>query len=182
MKEKKKKKKKKQKKDKTLRKAQPMTYLLRYYPQTSPNHRQAFQCCRHCPSLRNSCLRPSLSRSPYARPLSLPFLTAGAAPFQIPSSHLQIADQELLTAVATPRCPMLQKSVMAIASGADGDGSRDKCLAFPVLRTSSLFCLPSSLILPIFGHGDGDAQIFLVTGHLGYALKTLNQGDEYYGI
>jgi hypothetical protein len=63
-------------------------------------------------------------------------------------------------------------------------------LAFPVHHTSSPFCLPSSLILLIFGHGDGDAQIFLAPGRPGLfsawtprrRLKTLNQGDGYYGI
>jgi hypothetical protein len=58
---------------------------------------------------------------------------------------------------------------MAIASGVDGDGRRDECLAFPVLLQfiPYLFRLPSSGILLIFGHGNGDAQVLLALGCLG---------------
>lgn len=65
-----------------------------------------------------------------------------------------------------------------MAMGADGDGGRDRSLAFTEFcwssfSSSSLFSLPSSLILLVFVCGDGDACNFLSPGHLSDALKTM---------
>jgi hypothetical protein len=68
---------------------------------------------------------------------------------------------------------MLQKFAMAIASGADGDGAETCAWPSQSSSSSSLVCLPSSLILLIFGHGDRDAQDFLAPQRLGDALITL---------
>jgi hypothetical protein len=73
---------------------------------------------------------------------------------------------------------MSQKFATAIASGADGDGAETS--AWPSQSSSSsssLFCLPSSLVLLIFGCGVRDAQVSFSAStprrRLGDALITM---------